>query len=139
MQHPIDSPDLTLRNQPVLVVEDEAMVAMLIEDGLLDAGAKVIGPAASVAEALQLIDTAMADGGLSAAVLDINLCGETVTPVAERLASLDVPFLFATGYADGLGPPGYPGAPKLLKPFDPNILVQTVAALTLRKGDRPGT
>ncbi|WP_254453568.1 response regulator [Siccirubricoccus sp. G192] len=119
----------TLRDKRILVVEDEAIVAMLVEDGLLDAGAKVLGPASSVGEALQLIERAASDGGLSAAVLDINLNGEAVAPVADRLAALGVPFLFATGYMEGCDTGGHPAAPILYKPFDPTMLVTAVEAL----------
>lgn len=122
-----------LRDKRVLVVEDEALVAMLVEDGLVDAGARVLGPASSVDEALQLIETAMLDGGLSAAVLDMNLNGEAVTPVANRLAALGVPFLFATGYDRDLDRGDYTAVPLLEKPFDPTMLVAAVEALASAK------
>jgi CheY-like chemotaxis protein len=117
-----------LQDKRVLVVEDEALVAMLVEDGLIEAGAKVVGPAASVEEALQLIEGAASDGGLSAAVLDLNLNGQAVSPVADRLAALGVPFLFTTGYRDGRDMGGH-AAPTLRKPFDPEALITTVEAL----------
>jgi DNA-binding response OmpR family regulator len=124
-----------LGDRRVLVVEDEAIVAMLVEDELAEAGAVVLGPAGSVDEALQLIEAAAADGGLSGAVLDIDLEGYRVGPVADRLAALGVPFLFATGLfaadwtRDGaLG--GHAAAPVLQKPFDPRALVAAVDALT---------
>src|SRR3712207_4790780 len=74
-----------LTGKRVLVVEDEALVSMLVEDQLHDAGATVLGPAPSVPEALRLVAAAAADGGISAAVLDINLDGQHVRPVADRL------------------------------------------------------
>jgi hypothetical protein len=101
---------------------------MMVEDGLVDAGAKVVGPAASVGDALQLIDEVASDGGLSAAVLDINLNGEVVSPVADRLAALGVPFVFATGYGEGCDTGGH-AAPMLRKPFAPEMLVNAVDAL----------
>ena len=122
-----------LRDRRILVVEDEALVAMLAEDELLQAGARVVGPAASVGEALRLIETAAADGGLSAAVLDINLAGERVNPVADRLAALGVPFLFATGYGEGCDTGGH-AAPMLHKPFDSHVLVVTVETLASAGG-----
>ena len=118
----------TLREKRVLVVEDEALVAMLVEDGLLEAGAEVVGPAASVGEALRLIEEVASDGGLSAAVLDLNLNGEVVSAVADRLAALGVPFLFATGYGEGCDTGGH-AAPMLHKPFAPEMLVTAVEAL----------
>ena len=119
-----------LGGKRVLVAEDEAIVAMLVEDELLEAGAEVVGPAGSVGDALQLIEAASRDGGLSAAVLDIDLEGEAVTPVADMLAALDVPFLFATGYDREHCDTGrHRAVPVLHKPFDPNKLVATLAAL----------
>jgi DNA-binding response OmpR family regulator len=126
-----------LRGRRILVVEDEALLAMLAEDELLGAGARVVGPAASVAEALRLIEAAAAEGGLSAAVLDVKLAGETVSPVADRLAALGVPFLFATG-CDGDfcrrsdGATDHGAAPVLRKPFDPRALVAALDGLTAR-------
>ena len=99
----------------VLVVEDEALVAMLVEDALLDAGFSVIGPAATVEEALSLIGRERPD----AVVLDLNLAGEVSTPVADELASRGIPYLIATGYgASGL-PDGHKEALVLAKPYDP--------------------
>ncbi|GGC56562.1 response regulator [Siccirubricoccus deserti] len=118
-----------LRGNRVLVVEDEALVAMLIEDGLLDAGAQVIGPAGSVQEALQLIEQAASDGGLDAAVLDINLGGDTVSPVADRLAALQVPFVFATGYGKYCGRGVHSDAQVMTKPYDPDALVAVIKNL----------
>jgi DNA-binding response OmpR family regulator len=118
----------TLRDKRVLVVEDEAIVAMMVEDELADAGAKVIGPASSVEEALRLIEGATSDGGLSVAVLDIHLGGERVLPVADRRAVLGVPFLFATGYGKGCDTGGH-DAPILRKLFHPAALITALEAL----------
>ena len=108
-----------------MIVEDEALVAMLVEDALLDAGAEVIGPVATVTEALALLDSAVPD----AAVLDLNLAGETSTPVADVLAQRGIPFVVATGYgAEGL-PPGHAKVPVLAKPYDPDELTTTLARI----------
>lgn len=117
-----------LRDKRVLVLLDEALMAMLVEDGLIEAGAKVVGPAASVEEALRLIEEVASDGGLSAAVLDLNPNGEVVSPVADKLAALGVPFLFAAGYGEDSDLGGL-AAPTLRKPFDPEALITTVEAL----------
>jgi DNA-binding response OmpR family regulator len=119
-----------LTGRRVLVVEDEALVSMLIEDELRDAGATVLGPALCVNDAVRLIEAATADGGISAAVLDINLDGRHVEPVADKLAALGVPFLFATGYGDGCDTGGHGAAPILSKPFSPESLVAIIEALT---------
>lgn len=120
---------VTLRGKRVLVVEDEALVAMLVEDSLLEAGAKVVGTASTVGEALLLIEGAASDGGLNVAVLDVKLAGETVSPVADRLATLGVPFLFATGYGEGCDRGVHADAPVLAKPFDPEVLLTAVEGL----------
>ena len=118
-----------LTGKRVLVVEDEALVSMMVEDELRDAGATVLGPAACVADAMRLVEAAAADGGISVAVLDINLEGRHVGPVADRLAALGVPFLFATGYGGNRDAGGHGAAPVLEKPFDTERLVASVAAL----------
>jgi DNA-binding response OmpR family regulator len=120
---------ILLRGKRIFVVEDEAIVAMLIEDELLGAGAEVVGPAGSVGDASQLIEAAAADGGLSAAVLDINLDGEAVRPVADTLAALGVPFLFATGYGEHCDTGGHAGAQVLHKPFDRHELLVAITDL----------
>ena len=103
----------------ILVVEDEALVAMLVEDALLDAGFGVIGPAATVEEALALLERETPD----AVVLDLNLAGETSTPVADWLAARGIPYVIATGYgATGL-PAGHKDAMVLAKPYDPAELI----------------
>jgi CheY-like chemotaxis protein len=113
----------------VLVVEDEIFASMLVEDELRDAGATVLGPAPSVGDALRLVEAAAADGGISAAVLDINLDGRHVAPVADRLAALGVPFVFATGYGENHDTGGHGTAPTLPKPFGPERLIAAVERL----------
>ena len=122
-------PAAKLSGKRVLVVEDEALVSMLVEDLLRDAGATVLGPAPSVGDALRLVEAAAADGGISAAVLDINLGGRHVRPVADRLAALGVPFLFATGYGANRDAGGHGAAPVVEKPFDTERLITAVEAL----------
>ncbi len=78
----------------VLVVEDELLVAQDIESTLVAAGLRVMGPAASVQTALQFLKGGTPD----AAILDLNLRGELVTPVAQELRKLGVPFLLSTAY-----------------------------------------
>jgi two-component SAPR family response regulator len=83
----------------LLLVEDESHVAMLVEDMLADMGCHVVASVARVSEALKLIEAMDID----AAVLDVNVAGEKVFPVAEKLRELAIPFVFATGYgADGV-------------------------------------
>ena len=122
-------PPAKLTGKRVLVAEDEALVSILVEDLLRDAGATVLGPAHSVDDALRLVEAAAADGGISAAVLDINLEGRHVGPMANRLAALGVPFLFATGYSHNRDAGGHGAAPVVEKPFDTERLVAAVATL----------
>jgi CheY-like chemotaxis protein len=120
-----------LHHRRILVVEDEPLVSMMIEDQLLAEGAEVVGPAGTLADALALVDRALGEAGdgLAAAVLDINLHGMMVTPVAERLVACRVPFLFITGYAEGEGLRHRAEAPVLEKPFDPDRLLRIVLQL----------
>ncbi len=85
----------SLRSCRILVVEDEYLLADELSYGLHEAGAVVIGPAPSVEGALKVIQ---ADGRLDCAILDMNLGGKRVDPVADVLAGRGVPFLFVTGY-----------------------------------------
>ena len=109
----------------VLVVEDEWLIAAQIGRVLEEAGAVVLGPAHSVEEALALLrDGAPPD----AALLDVNLRGELVTPVARALAGLGVPFALVTAYAaDRLDEPLLRAAPRVGKPFTAAGLVRAVA------------
>ena len=78
----------------ILVVEDEFLIAMELESTLRRGGYQVLGPAPSVRVALELLQRDRPD----AAVLDVNLAGERVTPVAEVLRSMSIPFILASGY-----------------------------------------
>jgi CheY-like chemotaxis protein len=105
----------TLQGLRVLVVEDEALVSMLLEDMLADHGCEVAATASRISQALDLV----ADGGLTfdAAILDVNLGGEPIFPVAEALAARGAPFVFATGYGAGGLPESWRSRPTLQKPF----------------------
>ena len=116
----------------VLVVEDEFLIAMDLEHTLRWHGWRVLGPAPTVGEALRLLD-----GGArpDAALLDVNLGGEPVTPVAQALAGLGVPFALVTAYAaDGLDGPLLRAAPRVGKPFTAAGLVRAVARLRPEAG-----
>ena len=107
------------------MVEDEVVVAMLIEDILLDWGAIVVGPAGRVAQALDLL----AQGPVDAAILDVNLGGETTFGVAQELARRGVPFAFATGYGQGVQlPPALSGTvPVIPKPYRADDIAKLVS------------
>ena len=110
-----------LEGLKVLVVEDDFIVAFDMQSILEEQGALVLGPAASVTEAQALLQREVPD----LAVLDVNLNGEYVFPVAEALVARGVPFVFATAYADDdrLFPGTLRAAPRLAKPVLPNVLV----------------
>ena len=97
----------------VLVVEDEMMVMMMVEDMLTDLGCKSIRTAATVDEALSLIDKEPFD----VASLDINLNGDKSYPIADALAAIGTPFVFATGNIGHSKLQGYADRPVLQKPF----------------------
>jgi CheY-like chemotaxis protein len=95
----------------VLLAEDEAMIGMMMRDILLDYGLFVVGPCCTVSEAL-----AAAAGEFDCAILDLNLGGEPVYPVAMALAERKVPFAFVTGYGRESIDSRFDGAPILQKP-----------------------
>lgn len=99
----------------IMIVEDEALVAMMVEDLLTDLGCEVSGSFGAVGEALAYLD----DGKslLDGAVLDINIGGEMVFPVAEALRAKGVPFVFATGYG-ALPRKGFEDVTVLSKPIN---------------------
>ena len=103
----------TFAGRRVLVVEDEALVAMLLETILEDMGCVAVGPAATVDEGLRMA----ADEAVDAALLDVNVAGRQVFPVAHALKDRGVPFVFSTGYGEGGLPDEWRGQPTLQKPF----------------------
>jgi two-component SAPR family response regulator len=110
----------------VMVVEDEALIAMILEDMLVDLGCEVIGPFGGVTPAMDWLE----DPGHApdAAVLDVNLGGERVFPVAEALRTRGVPFLFATGYGV-IEDDRFANETVLNKPLDPDKLAAAVDRL----------
>ena len=111
----------------VLVVEDDFIVAYDMQTMLEEQGARVLGPATSLAEAQALL----AQERPTVAVLDVNLNGEYVFPLVEELRTQKVPFVFATAYADEdrLFPQAARGAPRLAKPVLPNVLIAQLMRL----------
>ncbi|MFS0737513.1 response regulator [Sphingomonas sp. 1P06PA] len=109
----------------ILLVEDEAIIAMTTEDMLDELGYEKIVTAASVAQAL----AAIADTQFDAALLDVNLDGEFSTPVAAALDAQRVPYALATGY--GSAAPGIvsSNAPVITKPYTAATLAATIAGL----------
>jgi len=114
-----------LDGKRILVVEDEPLLAMDIAGELEEAGAQVIGPAADVAVALNLIRQYRFD----AALLDANLDGHPVDEIAALLARQNVPFLFVSGYGRASLPASFSDADLLSKPFDSQQLIRAAIAL----------
>ncbi len=101
------------------------LVAMLIEDLILDLGHQVVGPAMRLEAALEIVDAQPVDF----AILDINLAGKQSFPVADRLKAKGIPFMFASGYgAAGLVDP-YRDAPIVQKPFEASHIAQALKVL----------
>jgi two-component sensor histidine kinase/CheY-like chemotaxis protein len=111
----------------LLIVEDALLLALELEAGLEEAGATIVGSAADVGEAMALVDRP-----LDAAVLDANLNGASVMPVAEALAARGVPFVFATGYGDSRFNIAGFDAPVIRKPYDVTQVAAALAEVTGR-------
>jgi two-component SAPR family response regulator len=109
----------------VLIVEDEALIAMYVEDVVSRFGYSVAGIVANVEEALAFIETHAID----AAVLDINLEGKLVFPFADALMKRNIPFVFASSYGEQGIPPRYRIGPVVQKPFAPSELRRALKAI----------
>lgn len=105
----------------ILIVEDAVLLALELEAGLEDAGARVVGNAAELEEAMAMLSLDM-----DAAVLDANLNGASVAPLAEALRARGTPFVFATGYGERGAPEGF-AAPVVRKPYNVHQIVRALA------------
>jgi CheY-like chemotaxis protein len=115
-----------LAGRRVLVVEDEYFVADDLDRALKTLGAEVVGPFASREKALEAF---ISGEPFDIAVLDINLQGEAIYPVADVLLEAGVPFVFATGYDKASLPEPYRDIPRWEKPFDPGELAKALSGL----------
>jgi len=106
----------------VLIVEDEGHIAMLLEDMLSDLGCEVVASVARISDALAAAETQAID----VAVLDVNVAGERVFPVAEVLRRRGTPFVFSTGYGRAGLDPEFQSSPVLSKPFTFDQLEQAL-------------
>lgn len=109
----------------VLVVEDEYLIRMLLEDMLADLGYDVAAAVGTIAEASQV----SAGGQFDVAILDVNVDGKEIYPVADILAKRGVPFVFVSGYGEGSLIERFRGRPALQKPFQAEQIKTTLAAL----------
>ena len=104
----------------VLVVEDEAAISLLLEDMLLDFGCEVVGPSGRPAAPLEAVEKEKVD----IAILDVNVAGESIYPVAEALQARSIPFVFSTGYGSQGIKDSFRDRPVLQKPFAQHDLKQ---------------
>ncbi len=109
----------------LLVVEDEYLIRMLLEDMLVDLGYDVAAAVGTIAEAREAAST----GDFQAAILDVNLDGQEVFPLADILVERGLPFVFVTGYGEGSLPDPYRSRPALQKPFQAERLKETLSGM----------
>lgn len=112
-----------LEGRTILVVEDESLVAMLLETILEDMGCTTLGPVSTVDEALKVVSD---DQPFDGALLDVNVAGKEVFPVAQALKDKGVPFVFSTGYGEGGLPEEWRGHPTIQKPFTEDAVQQAL-------------
>ena len=115
-----------LTDRAILVVEDEYWLACEIKTRLSDAGARLVGPVGTLRDALEV---AGHEPHIDAAILDLNLHGEEVFPLADLLASREVPFVFATGYDGWAIPERFARTPRYAKPVELDRVVAKVVQL----------
>ncbi len=123
----------TRAGRRVLVLEDELLIAMFLDDLLVDAGYAVVGPAATVAQALAMLAS---EPPPEVALLDFHVAGETSLAVADAMAARGLPMVFLTGYGREVLPPRYSDRPVLTKPYEGRELI---AALTRTLRHPPAT
>lgn len=111
----------------VLLVEDENLVALLLEDMLAELGHTVVGPVARLDKALETAQREAFD----VAILDVNINGEESYPIADALAARGIPFVFSTGYGKKSLRAPYSDRPALQKPFQRHELQKLFAGLSL--------
>jgi DNA-binding response OmpR family regulator len=115
----------TEQKRRILIIEDEAILALSLEEYLIDAGFEIAGIAGRLEAALALIERDVSD----AAILDANLAGVSSGPAAAALAARGVPFVVVSGYSPGQQPGPFSGALCLQKPCRPDDLVQALLSL----------
>jgi CRP-like cAMP-binding protein len=125
----------SLQGCRVLVVEDDYFLAEELCAGFRESGAEIVGPVGDLKAALALLDR---QPSVQGAVLDINLRGEMVFPVADQLTQRGIPFVFSTGYDQSVIPHAFDSIPRLEKPLDTDKVLSTLAS-RIQPGDADGT
>ena len=127
--------DADLIGRRILVVEDDYLIAMDLSGWLQDLGAQIVGMAGSVSEALSLIE---APGErIDGAILDVNLAGERVYPVADALMARAISFVFVTGYDRWIVPGTYAHVPRCDKPVRFDILARHLISMRVAEQRLP--
>jgi CheY-like chemotaxis protein len=106
----------------VFLVEDEVMIRMMVADMLEELGYSIAAEAGDIGDALKLAQSVEFD----LAILDVNVNGKVISPVADLIAARNRPFIFATGYGSSGLPPEYRDRPALQKPFQIETLARTI-------------
>ena len=114
----------SLRDRRILIVEDEYMIAEFLQYELEDAGAIVAGMISNVDDGLQQVRGNLA---LDAAILDVNLGGQAVFPLADELTARGVPFVFTTGYDASSIPPRFAHVERYVKPYNTAAMLGGIA------------
>jgi CheY-like chemotaxis protein len=117
----------------VLLVQDESVMAMVIEDLLSELGCVVVDVAGAVSQGLESV----AGGGIDAAILDLDVDGEPIFPVADALTAREVPFVFSTSEDPTLLCLRYPGSQTIAKPYDADALACILADCCLEASAKP--
>ncbi len=119
-----------IRGLKVFIVEDESLIAMLLEDILEDLGCEVVGSALNIRQAMEQSATVAAE----VAILDINLGGDPIFPVAAQLVGRHIPIIFASGYGATTLPDEWRDRPTLPKPFSSDQVASALINATDRHG-----
>ena len=128
---PAEVPEAQCRGSRILVVEDEALVALQLQADLESAGHKVVGPARSLQAAISLVE----DREIDVALVDVSLGRETSAPIADQLLAKNVPFAFVTGYSDtSMLPEHLRAMPRLIKPYALADVQRVLASLLDERG-----
>jgi CheY-like chemotaxis protein len=114
----------------VALVEDEFMIAEELAEILVDEGAEVAGPFSNLPRALEMMNTERVD----VALLDVNLGGTPIYPVATLLAERGIPFVFMTGYSPDVLPEEHRARPMIRKPFRAADLITLLGSVVTKVG-----
>jgi DNA-binding response OmpR family regulator len=119
-----------MRQASIFLVEDEALILMMLAEMIGELGHRVVAEAGNIQDAQVLAETAIFD----LAILDINIDGSSIVPVAEIIDSRGLPFLFISGYGSAARPDAFIERPALEKPVSISILGETINAILATAG-----